>query len=65
MVPADLEPTLQKLQCSGVHQITYPQKMALSEKGTALEKVIETWPVLPDSIKASILLIINQFTQNH
>jgi hypothetical protein len=57
------EPTLQKLQCSGVHQITYPQKMALSEKGTALEKVIETWPVLPDAIKESISLMAGRFAK--
>jgi hypothetical protein len=61
MVPADLEPTLLKLQCSGEHQIAHPQKIALSEKGTELGKVIAAWPDLPESVRASISFLVGQF----
>jgi hypothetical protein len=59
------EPTPTLSQVANNRKIAQDTKMPRTEKGTPLGKIIETWPVLPDSIKESILLIINQFTQHH
>jgi hypothetical protein len=34
----------------------------MSEKATELEKVIAVWPTLPESVKKSVVFMVNQFT---
>ncbi|MDR0533593.1 MAG: hypothetical protein LBH01_06530 [Verrucomicrobiales bacterium] len=59
------EPTDQYLKQSNNQQVIEKENLALSEKVTVPDKVIQAWPLLPEIIKESIILIVNQFMQQH